>query len=223
MRGIDETETAEVGRRRVCAGCRAPLEHAGTGRPREYCGQRCRQAAWGRRRRAEQRRRAVADRSQWWTPPDLRKGVLDTWDIGLDAAACNESALVDQWLGPTHPDEHRRDALTVVWADLVEPGPVVYCNPPYYPSTLLGRFLARCVDTAGRGVAVTALIPASPCTAWWMRWIAGGGAEVEFLPGRLAYDGPFASGSVAPFGAALVHWPAHARTELSPAGHDVSA
>jgi hypothetical protein len=55
---------------------------------------------------------AVVDRSQWWTPTDLRKRVLDTWDIGLDAAACNESALVDNWLGPTHPDRQRRDART---------------------------------------------------------------------------------------------------------------
>jgi hypothetical protein len=197
-----------VGRRRVCGGCKAPLEHSGTGRPREYCGQRCRQAVWARRRRTQQRRQAVADRSQWWTPTDLRKRVLDTWDIGLDAAACNESALVDNWLGPTHADPPRRDARTVVWADLVEPGQLVYCNAPYYPSTLLGQFLERCVDTARRGVGVIGLIPASPCTGWWIRWVAEAGAEVQFLPGRLAYDGPFSSGGVAPFGAALVHWPA---------------
>lgn len=99
----------------------------------------------------------------------------------------------------------------MVWADLVEDGQVVYCNPPYYPTTLLGQFLERCVDTSVRGVAVTALIPASPCAGWWIRWVDGGGGEVDFLPGRLAYDGPFASGGVAPFGAALVHWPARNR------------
>jgi len=97
----------------------------------------------------------------------------------------------------------------VVWADLVEPGQVVWLNPPYYPATLLGQFLDRCVDTVRRGVAVTGLIPASPCAGWWMRWVVDGGAEVEFLPGRLSYSGPYAvHGGVAPFGAALVHWPA---------------
>lgn len=150
----------------------------------------------------------MADRSQWWTPTDLRKRVLDTWNIGLDAAACAESALVDNWLGPTHPDPARRDARTVVWADLVEGEQVVYCNAPYYPASLLGQFLERCVDTARRGVGATGLIPASPCTGWWVRWVTDAGAEVEFLRGRLSYDGPFSSGGVAPFGAALVHWPA---------------
>ncbi len=180
--------------------------HAGTGRPREYCGQRCRQAAWARRRRLAQRRQTVLDRSQWWTPSEVRKRVLDTWDIGLDAAACHESALVDRWLGPTSPVEEWRDARTVIWADLVQPGQTVYCNPPYFPSSLLGQFLEHCVDTAARGIGVTGLIPASPCTGWWIRWVTDVGAEVEFLPGRLAYDGPFSSGGVAPFGAALVHW-----------------
>ncbi|MQA35300.1 DNA N-6-adenine-methyltransferase [Modestobacter roseus] len=197
-----------MGRRRVCVGCRTPLEHAGTGRPREYCGQRCRQAVWGRRRRTEQRRQAVADRSQWWTPNELRKRVLDTWDIGLDAAACAESALVDTWLGPTNPVHERTDARLVVWADLVEPGQVVYCNPPYYPTSLLVQFLKLCAETASHGTGVIGLLPASPCAGWWVRWVADAGAQVEFLPGRLRYEGPFSSGGVAPFGAALVHWPA---------------
>jgi hypothetical protein len=177
-----------------------------------YCGQRCKQAVWGRRRRADQRRRTLADRSQWWTPPAIRARVLaGEWGpVGLDAAACAQSTLVPgNWLGPTSPVSWRQDARTVVWAELVRPGETVYCNPPYAPAALLGQFLERCVDTSIRGVAVTALLAASPCTAWWNRWVVGGGATVEFLPGRLSYSGPFAeSGGVAPFGAALVHWSA---------------
>jgi hypothetical protein len=196
-----------VGRRRVCAACRTPLAQPSTGRPREYCSVPCRQNAWKRRRR--QSAPAGVDRSQWWTPPELRERAL-ALNVKLDVAALRESALVPYYLGPDHVDPARRDALSgeVDWAVLADGGRC-WMNPPF-DVPRLSRFLAKAVMTSSEGgVDVLGLLPASPCTRWWNRWVVDSGAVVEFVPGRLSFRGPhFREGGVAPWGAALVHWTA---------------
>ncbi|MBN1093448.1 hypothetical protein JKP75_13270 [Blastococcus sp. TML/M2B] len=142
---------------------------------------------------------------------------MSVYDLGLDAAACAESTLVPgSWLGPTNPVESRRDATLVRWSDFVEPGTSIWCNPPY-SARLLPRFLERMVQAADDGHDTIALLPASVCTRWWNRWVVDGAAEVDLLPGRLRFAGPHAAQGYAPFGAALVRWPA--RVSNGPSTH----
>jgi len=203
---INETLTkprTRPGRRRVCAACRAPLVQPVVGRPRQYCSAACRQAAWARSRTKRQ-----PNRDAWWTPAHIRQQVLDTWPITLDAAACVDSRLVPNYLGPDHPDPARRDALAFNnWAQLAGGG-VVWLNCPYSPAKLLSEFLERAVATARAGTPVVGLLPASTGAAWWWTHIVEPAADIEFLRGRLSFDGPHAATSTgtAPWACALVTW-----------------
>jgi hypothetical protein len=134
--------------------------------------------------------------------------VLEKWQVGLDAAAEVDSAIVPSYLGPDHVDPERRDALAYEdWASLAAGG-VTYLNAPYLPIALLRGFLQRAVATAAAGTTVVALLPASTGAAWWWDFIIEPGATVEFLRGRLAFEGPHARpGGTAPWSSAIVEWP----------------
>lgn len=190
--------------RRVCARCRGPLPPAaGVGRPRVYCRLACRKAAYRARARG-----TTATRSEWWTPPEVLGVVRSQQELGLDAAACEASTAVpDNWLGPKHPQKARRDALAFNnWASLTPPETSVWLNPPYYPPPLLRGFLERAAATAGEGVPVIALVPASTGTSWWHDLVVDAGASVEFLRGRLTFGGPHSTGGPAPWPSALVRF-----------------
>lgn len=87
----------------------------------------------------------------------------------------------------------------------MEPGLVVYMNPPYLPTSTLNEFLQRAVATAEAGVVVVGLLPASVGTQWWRRWVSRA-QSVEFLEGRLRFGGPHSNGGSAPWASALVVW-----------------
>lgn len=126
------------------------------------------------------------------------------WNIALDAAACAQSRLVPDYLGPDHVVPARRDALTRDWHALADGG-AVYLNGPYTPS-LLRQFLAKAVETSTQGTDVVGLVPASTDTRWWHDYVTSSRASVEFLRGRLRFGGPHATGGPAMFGSALVVW-----------------
>jgi hypothetical protein len=146
----------------------------------------------------------LSSRDSWWTPAPLRERLLAEWDITLDAAACAQSRLVADYLGPDHVVPARRDALVRDWHALAEGG-AVYLNGPYTPS-LLRQFLAKAVETATQGTDVVGLVPASTDTRWWHDHVTSSGADVEFLQGRLRFGGPHATGGPAMFGSALLVW-----------------
>lgn len=126
----------------------------------------------------------------------------------MDAAACRESRLVEAYLGPDRDDD-LRDALAdhVDWAHLAGEGGWAYVNAPYTPVATLRAFLAKAVATADAGTPVIGLLPASVCSRWWADFVtATPNTIVEYLPGRLQYDGPHARGGSAPWGAALAFW-----------------
>jgi len=148
-------------------------------------------------------------RNEWWTPLNIRERVLAEFNIGLDAAACADSALVPNWLGPSHTDPERRDATAMTsWAALTPAGSVVWNNAPYAPAGLIEAFLHTSAATAADGVAVVALVPAATSTNWWHRGVVQTGAKVEFITGRLRFTGPHADGNPAPFASALLVWEA---------------
>lgn len=188
----------------MCVECSSALVQPVSGRPRKYCSQACRQRSYA------SRTRRPAVRSDWWTPQAMREQVLATWPIGLDVAASRDNRLVENYLGLDHEDPSRRDALAWDhWAELIPEDHFAYANPPYTPKPVLSGFLSRAAATAAAGRGVVALVPASTGTTWWWENIIEAGATVEFLRGRLAFEGPHANagtGSVAPWGCALVQW-----------------
>ena len=66
----------------------------------------------------------------WTTPRDYYDRINIEFNFTLDAAALADSTLVpDNWYGPDHPDQSRRDAFTRDWAK-DSAGPI-WLNPPY--------------------------------------------------------------------------------------------
>lgn len=197
--GLSRNATGHVSERPVP---RQKRSQAGTSRPRRYCGDACRKAAY----RARSRKRPI--RSDWWTPPELAARIVAAHRLGLDAAACPDSTLVpDNWLGTRHVDPRRRDALSgASWAALAPPQTTGWLNPPYLPTTLLRGFLGRAARTAEEGIPVVALVPASTSSSWWHDLVIDPGATVEFLRGRLIYGGPHSTGGSTPWPSALVHY-----------------
>ena len=152
------------------------------------------------------RRRRTPVRNSYWTPEPLRTQVLQRWPITLDAAAEAANHLADEWLGPDHPNPHRRDALTYPhWADLADEG-TVWLNPPYVPMHTLAAFTGVAAATARQGVTVVGLLPSFTDAKWWWANIVDEGATVDFLPQRLRFTGPHAKGYNAPWPCALIIW-----------------
>lgn len=183
-----------------CGRCRVVLPPSkGTGRPRRYCTAACRQSAY------EQRKRRRTPRHDWWTPGSLRELVIEAIDPVLDAAACAESTLAADWLGPTHDEPQRRNALAFGdWSEVVPRPGWVWLNPPYNPTVLMGHFLATAGETAKAGIPVMALVPASVGTRWWHDRVEAVAQASWVIPGRLNYTGPHSVGDPAPWPSALV-------------------
>jgi phage N-6-adenine-methyltransferase len=80
----------------------------------------------------------------------------------------------------------------------------VYMNPPYGRTISDWVAKAAAESASGRAVLVIGLVPARVDTAWWHRSVAGAGASVTFLQGRLSFGGE--GGSAAPFPSALILW-----------------
>ena len=191
-----------MARRRTCAHCSQRIPQPSMGRPRNYCSASCRQMAH------RKRRRRAPVKNSYWTPEPLRSEVLQRWAFTLDAAAEAANHLADKWLGPDHPDPHRRDALAFDhWAHLAEGG-TVWLNPPYVPMHTLAAFTTVAAATARNGTTVVGLLPSFTDAKWWWANIVDADATVEFLPRRLRFTGPHAKGYNAPWPCALIIWPA---------------
>jgi site-specific DNA-methyltransferase (adenine-specific) len=124
------------------------------------------------------------------TPRELFKELDEEFGFSLDAAATAENALCSQYF--TAED----DGTAQSWADHV-----VFCNPPYSVKWL-GRFTAKALEEARKGVFSVLLLPCKTdqqwfhdLWAWYQRWVEGtlkaGEPWVEFrwIKGRLRFEG----------------------------------
>ena len=133
----------------------------------------------------------------WTTPKDFFDELNKEFDFGLDAAALQNSTLVpDNWFGPDHPEEDRRDALSTIWR-FASPNKPIWLNPPY--GRVIGKWMAKASNEAKCGATVVCLVPARTDTAWWHDHCIQ--YEVRFIRGRLKFGG---SKNSAPFPSALV-------------------
>ncbi len=174
---------------RTCArrGCGVRFTASAKGRPRLYCSAACRQAA------ARQRQRTkpyfLTGTPEWATPPELFARLdAEHGPFTLDVCATPDNAKCASYF--TKAD----DALSQIWRG------VCWMNPPYGRD--LGRWVAKAVDSAAAGATVVCLLPARTDTAWWRDFAPLG--QVEFLRGRVRFNGGNGSTSAAPFPSCVI-------------------
>jgi phage N-6-adenine-methyltransferase len=140
------------------------------------------------------------------TPLWIRKFVQSIFNPVLDVCATKETSVCYRWFGPDHPDPACQDALAVTWStrlDFLHLRKCVWMNPPYGRG-LLGKFLAKAVEEAGRGVTTIALLPADTSTRWYHDYCLG--RPTIFLKGRIVF-GPGKTAAPFPSMIVIIHPP----------------
>jgi phage N-6-adenine-methyltransferase len=132
----------------------------------------------------------------WTTPKDFFDKCNEEFDFVLDAAALRASALCEQWYGPDHSDEYRRNAFDRDWC-LDAAGGSIWLNPPY--GRAISAWMRKANVEAMRGATIVCLVPSRTDTKWFHNFCIH--HEVRFLRGRLKFGG---NANSAPFPSALV-------------------
>ena len=166
--------------------CRRPLEVKATGRPRVYCSNRCRQAAY--ERRARQSVLFSSAKDEWPTDPKVFAELdREFGGFTLDVCATAENAKCPRFY------DREQNGLVQPWTGRV------WCNPPY--GRTIGEWIRKAWEAAQGGEAeiVVCLVPARTDTTWWHAYCLRG--ERRYFQGRLRFgDGKYP----APFPSALV-------------------
>jgi phage N-6-adenine-methyltransferase len=167
----------------ACRHCRKRFTLKAVGRPQLYCSTSCRQAAGRRRKRQPAYFSTVT--AEWGTPRDLFD-KLDTrfGPFTLDVCATAENAKCERYF--TKAD----DALMQTWDG------TCWMNPPYGRG--IGYWVAKAHDSARAGATVICLLPVRTDTIWWQRFVVTDG-EVEFIAGRVRFNGTNTKADCAPF------------------------
>lgn len=128
---------------------------------------------------------------QWSTPKDFYDKLNSIFSFTLDPCSSDTNHKTERYFTP------KDNGLAQSWD-----GERVFMNPPY------GRGIGDWVEKASKAKAlVVCLVPARTDTRWWHQHVAGGGADVHFLPGRLKFGD---SKNSAPFPSAiLIYWKAN--------------
>lgn len=133
-----------------------------------------------------------SERHDWETPPALFAELNEQFGpFDLDVAASPKNALTQDFFTV------ETDALTRPWHG------TAYCNPPY--GRVIGKWVAKAKHEAIAGhAAVVMLLPARTDTAWWHEHVIAGGAEVQFVRGRIYFRIDGQPVGPAPFPSAIV-------------------
>jgi phage N-6-adenine-methyltransferase len=133
----------------------------------------------------------------WTTPKDFYNKCNQEFGFGLDAAALQASTLVpDNWYGPDHPIEERRDAFLRNWGE-DSAGAAIWLNPPY--GKTIKAWMQKADEESQQGSTVVCLVPSRTDTAWFHDHCIH--HEVRYIRGRLKFGN---SKNAAPFPSALV-------------------
>lgn len=129
-----------------------------------------------------------SETDNWATPQEFFDKLNSVFEFTLDPCASAKNAKAPKYY--TAED----DGLAQNWD-----GERVFMNPPYGRG--IGDWVKKASETKG---LVVCLVPARTDTKWWHNYVAGGGADIHFLAGRLKFGG---SKNSAPFpSAVLVYW-----------------
>lgn len=144
----------------------------------------------------------------WQTPDWLYNALDQEFQFVLDAAANGENHKAPHWLGPDSPI--CEDGLVLPWQDAVVhllnlqatalsslavlQRVAVFVNHPY--SRKLGMAhepWLRQMALAGEHMTVVGVVPYSPQTKWWRKYVVGvdyRATEIRLFPYRIAFDPP---------------------------------
>ena len=119
-------------------------------------------------------------RSDWRTPPELFQALDEEFIFDLDLAADANSTLVrrgvppvDCWLGPG--SALAEDALAIGWTKIWEDYDrcIGFMNPPYDKTHPIGPWIEKAWIESQRGCTIVGIIPFSPQTRWYRKYIYG--------------------------------------------------
>lgn len=130
---------------------------------------------------------------EWATPQGLFDALDDEFRFDLDVAASAANAKCARYF--TEAD----NGLWQPWAPSR-----CWMNPPYGRSTV--SWVRKAVLEAQSGALVVGLLPARTDTAWFHDHVLEVGAEIRFVRGRVAFDGPSRVVPRAPFPSLVVIW-----------------
>lgn len=132
-------------------------------------------------------------KDDWRTPAWLYKLLDEEFEFGLDAAACEDSALAMSYFS------EEIDAMKYSWSGYGN----VFVNPPY---SLNAEFIQKAYEQSieKRFPIVVCLIPSRTDTRFWHEYVMKA-AEIRFIKGRLKFsDGGSEAINCAPFPSCVV-------------------
>lgn len=143
---------------------------------------------------------------EWATPPEVFDPLHAEFAFTVDACATPENAKCSRFW------TEAENGLMQDWR-----GERVFMNPPYGREVYAWTRKAR---TSGAAVVV-GLLPASTDLAWWHDDVAGAGAEVRYIRGRVRFltDGPYRASGFFP--SVVVVWRSDNGAALKAHGGDV--
>lgn len=130
---------------------------------------------------------------EWATPQGLFDALHDEFRFDLDVAASAANAKCERFFTETD------NGLWQPWAPSR-----CWMNPPYGRATT--DWVRKAFRESLAGALVVGLLPARTDTAWFHEWVLEAGAEVRFVRGRVAFDGPSRVVPRAPFPSLIVVW-----------------
>lgn len=126
-------------------------------------------------------------KQDWATPPHVFRYFDEKYHFQLDAAAREDNALCERFIGP------ETDSLSVPWQ-----AQTVWLNPPYGRG--VGRWVEKAYREAKAGKTVGVLIFARTDTRWWHDFVMKS-LVVYLIRGRLKFvagDGSASNPATAP-------------------------
>ena len=126
---------------------------------------------------------------EWGTPKQLFSRLNDIYDFDLDVAATEQNKMCDLYF------TKENDALGLSWEGKC------WCNPPY---SCAGEFVKKAIDEIQNNDycnVIVMLLPSRTDTAWFHELLTCRFASIEFIRGRLVFDG---AKSTAPFPSIIV-------------------
>jgi len=129
--------------------------------------------------------------TDWATPKTLFDELHREFAFTLDVCASAWNAKLPRFYSL------EQDGLAQDWT-----GERCWLNPPYGRG--IDAWLAKAfTETRWKCSLVVALLPVRTDTKWWHVWVAGAGAELRFLKGRLKFIGRRGEAWSAPFASAI--------------------
>lgn len=124
----------------------------------------------------------ASGRDDWATPEALFQAINARYGpFDHDVAAQRRTRKVQSYLGPDHPNPHRRDALRVNWYGNC------WCNPPYGRG-ITEKWVRYGWHQAWEGHGSSALLVPSRTSAGWFNRYVLRADRVVFLIGRVSFD-----------------------------------